>query len=266
MSSPSISARRTTGMPRSRAAATSGLASPIAEEMTSRSAERTCDGSWPIEILAPSFSRRAVFSDRAASQPVISSGVASRRISAMPLMPTPPAPTKWMRRSLRNLTGDTSASKTIRARSRAALGRARVRARWLIWTRRSRFSKSSEIVPARFSAVSSGSRISTARPPSSGRRAFSSWWPEAEAPKGTRIAGRPAADSSATVIAPGPGEDEVRPGHLLVQASGGTGPGSSSSGRAGIGRASRPGPCRRTDGRPRCPTSPAGRRCAPWPG
>src|SRR5262249_12778619 len=55
--------------------------------------------------FAPSFSRWSVISERAWSHPEIWSGVARSRISASPLIPTPPAPTKWMRRSRRNLIG-----------------------------------------------------------------------------------------------------------------------------------------------------------------
>ena len=104
MISPSISARRITGIPRSRAAATSGLDSLTAEEMTTRSASRTCFASCPYAMRAPSLVSRSVFSERARSHPEISSGVERRRISASALMPTPPAPTKCSRRCRRNLT------------------------------------------------------------------------------------------------------------------------------------------------------------------
>ena len=117
-------------------------------------------------------------SERARSQPEISRGVASRRISAMPLMPTPPAPTKWRRRSRRNLTRRVSASKSSVASSRAASGlRERPRLLAHLDELGAVASSCSVTVPARFSAVRSFSSITTAAPAASSARAFSSWWP-----------------------------------------------------------------------------------------
>ena len=51
ISSASISARGTTGMPRSRAATTSGLSAATAVETTTASASATFAAAWPIAIV-----------------------------------------------------------------------------------------------------------------------------------------------------------------------------------------------------------------------
>ena len=69
ISSPSISARGMTGMPRARAAATSGLSARTALEMTTTSACATFSGRWPNESRAPSVPRRRVTSLSRRSEP-----------------------------------------------------------------------------------------------------------------------------------------------------------------------------------------------------
>ena len=59
ISSASISARGTTGMPRSRAATTSGLSAATAVDTTTASAPATFAAAWPIAIATPSRARRA---------------------------------------------------------------------------------------------------------------------------------------------------------------------------------------------------------------
>ena len=59
INSASISARRTTGMRKARAAVNSGLSRLIAVDTTTTSAPVTFSALWPMEILMP-FSRRRV--------------------------------------------------------------------------------------------------------------------------------------------------------------------------------------------------------------
>src|SRR5574343_996970 len=95
ISSASIWARGTTGILRSRAAITSGLSALTAVEMTTASAPAAFSAAWPIITLPPSPSSRRVVAMAAISEPVtVKSRWAST--SAMPLMPEPPTPTKWM--------------------------------------------------------------------------------------------------------------------------------------------------------------------------
>src|SRR5574343_923904 len=95
ISSASIWARGTTGILRSRAATTSGLSALTAVDTTSASAPAMFSAAWPIMTLTPSPSRRRVVALAAISEPVtVKSRWAST--SAMPLMPEPPTPTKWM--------------------------------------------------------------------------------------------------------------------------------------------------------------------------
>jgi len=62
MSSPSISARGMTGMPRRRAATTSGLSGLTALETTTTSALRTCAARCPMAMRPPSACSRRVTS------------------------------------------------------------------------------------------------------------------------------------------------------------------------------------------------------------
>ena len=72
INSASISARGMTGIIRSRARTTSGLANFTAEEMTTTSVSgSTCSGRWPYTTCAPLRARRSVVSDSATSDPLI---------------------------------------------------------------------------------------------------------------------------------------------------------------------------------------------------
>src|SRR3954452_9177989 len=103
---PSISpasacARRSTGIPAARAAASSGLVSLIAVETT------TADGGsakadrfsalWPTNSSAPWARSDSSARDSLASEPDTKAPRASR-IRAMPDMPAPPIPIRWARR------------------------------------------------------------------------------------------------------------------------------------------------------------------------
>ncbi len=59
ISSASISARGTTGMPLSRAATTSGLSAATAVDTTTASAPATFAAAWPMATLTPSRASRA---------------------------------------------------------------------------------------------------------------------------------------------------------------------------------------------------------------
>ena len=95
MSSASISARGITGMPRCRATCTSTLSRATAEEYTTTWAPSRWAGSWPLNTLAPRRSSRSMVSPRFMSEPVTRYPSVSST-SAIPLMPTPPMPTKWI--------------------------------------------------------------------------------------------------------------------------------------------------------------------------
>jgi hypothetical protein len=94
ISSASIWARGTTGMWRSRAATTSGLSALTAVDTTTASARHVFGGMADHHACALAFRRRvAALSPR--SEPLtVKPRLAST--SAMPLMPEPPMPTKWM--------------------------------------------------------------------------------------------------------------------------------------------------------------------------
>ena len=95
ISSASISARRTTGIRRARAAATSGLSRFTAVETTTTCAAPRLAASWPIATGIPASRRRSTLADSAMSLPCTEyPRVCST--SAMPDMPMPPMPTKWM--------------------------------------------------------------------------------------------------------------------------------------------------------------------------
>ena len=99
ISSASISARGTTGMRLARAAATSGLSPFTAVDTTTASAPSMLPLSCLTMIFAPRLARRRVAAFSARSEP-LTSKPRFTRTSAMPLMPEPPIPTKWMRLSL----------------------------------------------------------------------------------------------------------------------------------------------------------------------
>ena len=69
ISSPSISARRTTGMRRARAALTSGLSGLIAEDTTTTSASPRFSSRWPIVMGMPMARRRRTLALSAKSLP-----------------------------------------------------------------------------------------------------------------------------------------------------------------------------------------------------
>jgi len=69
ISSASISARRTTGRPRRRASANSGLSGRIAVEITTTSASPRFSARCPSKICAPSSANRSVMGLRLRSEP-----------------------------------------------------------------------------------------------------------------------------------------------------------------------------------------------------
>ena len=95
ISSASISARRTTGISRARAAATSGLSRFTAVETTTTWASRRLPASWPMATGIPASRSRSTLADSEMSLPwTLYPSVCST--SAMPDIPMPPMPTKWM--------------------------------------------------------------------------------------------------------------------------------------------------------------------------
>jgi hypothetical protein len=72
ISSASISARGTTGTPRSRAATTSGLSAATAVDTTTTLAPATLRSSCPAAIFAPSSLKRRVVAESATSEPLTS--------------------------------------------------------------------------------------------------------------------------------------------------------------------------------------------------
>ena len=95
ISSPSISARRTTGTRAPRAASTSGLSALTADDTTTTPQSPRLLARWPIATLMPSPRRRSMLAFSARSEPC-TRWPRLCRTSAMPLMPMPPMPTKWM--------------------------------------------------------------------------------------------------------------------------------------------------------------------------
>ena len=96
ISSASIIARGTTGILRARAAATSGLSSFTALEITTASALATLLRGMAHDAPSrPGVFRRCVAALSSRSEPLTSKPRLSST-SAMPLMPEPPMPTKWM--------------------------------------------------------------------------------------------------------------------------------------------------------------------------
>ena len=95
ISSANISARWITGIWRSAAAITSELFFEIAELVTTTSAPVMFSARCPSKVMAPRFERRSVTLERFRSDPdTLNPRVSST--SAMPLIPIPPMPTKWI--------------------------------------------------------------------------------------------------------------------------------------------------------------------------
>ena len=99
ISSASISALGITGMTLRLASKTSGLSGRMALEMTTTSAASRFSGACPWEMRPPRPARRRVVSLSDRSDPLTSKPWLIST-SAMPLMPMPPIPTKWMRCTL----------------------------------------------------------------------------------------------------------------------------------------------------------------------
>src|SRR5512134_1903099 len=96
ISSASISARGITGIFRRCASRTSGLSARTAEETTTTwPSGGMFAAECPVRTTAPSFSSRSVVSDRRRSDPD-TRYPRFRSSSAIPLIPMPPIPTKWM--------------------------------------------------------------------------------------------------------------------------------------------------------------------------
>ncbi len=94
ISAASASERCTTGMPRSRAAASSGLSSRMALETTMELAPSgTCSAAWPTCTAAPSSRSASTVSDSFESLPE-TLAPRTARIFARPDMPAPPIPMK----------------------------------------------------------------------------------------------------------------------------------------------------------------------------
>ena len=79
---------------RSRAAASSGLPSRMAEETTRTASAGTCRASCPIDTEIPSAAKRRVVWDSFESDPETAAPEAASS-SATTLMPAPPIPTRW---------------------------------------------------------------------------------------------------------------------------------------------------------------------------
>ena len=101
ISSANISARPMTGVPLARASRISGLSGEMALEKTTTSAPRTFSGRCPTSMRTPISASRLVMSFAFKSEPETSNSSVCR-ISARPLMPMPPMPTKctWRTRPL----------------------------------------------------------------------------------------------------------------------------------------------------------------------
>ena len=95
ISSASISARRTTGRFLARAASSSGLPGLIAEEITTTCAPARFSAFWPMKTFAPLPFSRSVIGLALASEPCTVKPW-FRSTSAIPDMPMPPMPTKWI--------------------------------------------------------------------------------------------------------------------------------------------------------------------------
>src|SRR5512141_278019 len=96
INSASISARGITGIFRRCDSMTSGLSGRIAEETTTTwPSSGTFEAECPVRTTAPSRSSRSVVSERRRSDPD-TRYPRFRRSSAIPLIPIPPIPTKWM--------------------------------------------------------------------------------------------------------------------------------------------------------------------------
>ncbi len=93
ISSASISARRTTGRFRARAASSSGLPGLIAVEITTTRASPRFSAVWPMKMRAPFAASRSVIGLDRTSEPWTSKPW-FKSTSAMPDMPIPPIPVK----------------------------------------------------------------------------------------------------------------------------------------------------------------------------
>ena len=210
ISSASISARGMTGIFSARACTTSGLEYFTAEEMTTTSMSGV-DRLGAVAVGDVGAARRsggASPRSRAMSEPLTRWPRVSST-SAMPLMPTPPMPTKWIRRGSLN-------SLLIRLhllRHHRAAGRHHARRR--IGHRRAPRRLSHRLQPRAIARQRDHRRRQAARrsardrgsaPPAPLRRqrrsALARWWSSAANGYGTRIAGLPSTVSSATVVAP----------------------------------------------------------------
>src|SRR6185437_15021098 len=96
INSASISARWMTGIFRARASTTSGLSLLTAELVTTTSLAAAFAAAWPSNTLAPSPTSRSVTALRRRSLPETAYPIVNR-ISAIPLIPIPPIPIKWIR-------------------------------------------------------------------------------------------------------------------------------------------------------------------------
>src|SRR5581483_10065601 len=103
ISSASISARGITGICRRAASRTSGFAGFTADDTTTTSVSPTFAASCPYAIRIPNFSRRVVTADVFSSDP-LTPYPRFASSSAMPLMPMPPIPMKWIRRVLPSMS------------------------------------------------------------------------------------------------------------------------------------------------------------------
>src|SRR5579875_3471464 len=108
VSRPSTSAWLSTGMPRARAARTSGLSWATAAVTTTRSAASTCAAAWPVYTGTPWATSASDAGPGRASQPE-TPWPRSRNRRASPLMPEPPIPTKWAWRTASRASGKQSA-------------------------------------------------------------------------------------------------------------------------------------------------------------
>ena len=183
ISSASISARRTTGRFCARAASSSGLPGLIAEEITTTLAPSRFSAFCPTKTVAPFASSRSVIGLALASDPCTVKPWFSST-SAIPDMPMPPMPTKWIApmscgsrvspfmSSVLSRPGSRPAPPDVRSRP-GARRRGSPRA---IARAPSGSARMAAMVPASPSGVSSSSRIMNAPPASTSPRAFAAWW------------------------------------------------------------------------------------------
>jgi hypothetical protein len=219
---PSASARLSTGMPRERAASTSGWSAATAAVITSAAASSTCAGSWPWCTVAPRASSSRVAGPGEASHPVTRTPARSA-ISARGDIPAPPIPMKCTgprrassrrSKSVLNVTPPCQGEKNARPSSvhqphqvaddevRRVRGPARARpGRDLRPPLRRRWpAPRSRSTGGRRPAPPPGPSPPPPRPASA--TALWNWWLAAAVGSGTRIIGTPQAQSSADDMAP----------------------------------------------------------------